>query len=900
MEKQYDPQENEDRIYQKWEDSGFFNPDNLEGEPYSIMMPPPNVTGVLHLGHAMENTLMDIMARYQRMQGKKVLLLPGTDHAAVATQAKVEKILIERGIKDPRKELGREKLLEEIRSFAENSKSTILQQIRKMGTSCDWSRLAYTFDETRSKIVNEVFQKMYTDGLIYRGHRVVNWSVKGQSTCSDDELEYKERIGKIYTFKYCQNFPIAIATTRPETKLGDTAVAVNPKDERYVKYIGQTFEVHDFAGSGIDLKIKIIAEDSVDMNFGTGAVGVTPAHSMVDFEMREKQISAGNEIKLIQVIDQNGKMNEKAGQYQNFVVKEAREKIVAWIKSAGLLEKEEEITQNVSTSDRFGDIVEVLPMTQWFVAVNKKIPGKNKTLKELMKEAVETGLNNESTQKITITPSRFEKIYFNWIDNLRDWCISRQVWWGHRLPVWYCQNPDCQKPFVSGSDMEKCPLCGGTVKQDPDTLDTWFSSGLWTFSTLTEKERGIFHPTSWMQMGSELLFFWMARMILMSTYCLNEIPFKNVYIHGMLRNEKGDKFSKSAGNNIDPIDISKKYGTDALRLSLISGISPGSDSKFYQEKIESARNFINKLWNISRYIINKNQESKIINQELNKNKLTLADFWILQKMSNLIEEIINEIETYNFSLAIEKIREFVWNDFADWYVEVSKFENNKTEKNIILNMLLEDILKIIHPYAPFVTENIWSILGKETLLISEKYPEKESYWKLASATQTDEMRFDLIKEIIIAIRNLRSENKIEPGKKIKVVFDTKNSVEFGLIKNKDLLNSQENLIKNLRTGVEKIEIIETGEKPSDCAHTVVAGVNIFIPLEGLIDIQKEKTAAEKEIENLKKYISDMESRLNNKSFVQKAPAQIVAQEQKKLKEAQIKISELEKYLEKLK
>ncbi|MCK9379412.1 MAG: valine--tRNA ligase, partial [Candidatus Moranbacteria bacterium] len=813
MEKQYNPQENEDKIYQKWEQSGFFQPetgqpwvDNPENrEPYSIMMPPPNVTGVLHLGHAMENTLMDIMARYQRMQGKKVLLLPGTDHAAVATQAKVEKILIAKGIKDPRKELGRKKLLEEIRSFAENSKSTILKQVRKMGTSCDWSRLAYTFDETRSKIVNEVFEKMYKDGLIYRGHRVINWSTKGQSTCSDDELEYKERIGKLYTFKYCPDFPISIATTRPETKLGDTAVAVNPKDERYVKYIGQTLEVPDFAGSGVDLKIKIIADDSVNMNFGTGAVGVTPAHSMVDFEMMEKQKTQGNEIKLIQVIGQDGLMNKNSGKYTGISTNDARKEIIYYLKQNNLLEKEEEITQNISTSDRFGDIVEILPMTQWFVAVNKKIPGKEKTLKEIMRESVATGLNNDPNQKIKITPARFEKIYYTWIDNLRDWCISRQIWWGHRIPVWYCQNPDCQKPFFSDTKMEKCPLCGGSVAQDQDTLDTWFSSGLWTFSTLTEKERKIFHPTSWMQMGNELLFFWMARMILMSTYYLSEIPFKNVYIHGMLRDEKGNKFSKSAGNNLDPMDVSKKYGTDALRISLISGIAPGNDSKFYDEKVENARNFINKLWNISRYIINKNQESGIRNQELNKNNLTLADFWILQKMGNLVEEIKNDIETFNFSIAIEKIKDFIWNDFADWYVEVSKFEDNKTEKNTILNIILEDILKILHPYAPFVTENIWNILEKENLIMIEKFPIKEKYWEIASASQADEIRFNIIKEIIISIRNLRSENKIEPTKKISIIFDVKNNPEY-----ESLISSQENIIKSLRTGIDTIKITKNG------------------------------------------------------------------------------------------
>ena len=432
----YNPGDYEDAIYAKWEKSGWFNPDNLTGEPYSIMMPPPNVTGVLHLGHALENSLMDIMARYQRMNGKKVLLLPGTDHAAVATQVKVEKILVEQGVKNPRQELGREKLLEKIREYAESSKSTILKQIKKMGTSCDWSRLAYTFDQARGRAVNEVFIKMYNDGLIYRGNRVVNWSVKGQSTCSDDELVHVERPAKLYTFKYSKDFPLAVATTRPETKLGDTAVAVHPEDKRYKKYISQTFTVD--VGAAKPLELKIIADENVEMEFGTGAVGITPAHSLADFEMYEKQKAAATPIGLIQVIDQPGKMTEAAGkEYAGLSVSEAREKFVGWLKKEKLFIKEEDITQNVGTSDRFGDAVEVLPMTQWFIDVNKIISGKDKSLKDLMREAVTVGHNGDAKQKVKITPERFEKVYFNWIDNLRDWCISRQIWWGHRIPAYY-------------------------------------------------------------------------------------------------------------------------------------------------------------------------------------------------------------------------------------------------------------------------------------------------------------------------------------------------------------------------------------------------------------------------------------------------------------------------------
>src|SRR3989338_11211563 len=514
MPKSYDPKLYEDSIYKQWEESGFFNPDNLEGEPYSIMMPPPNVTGVLHLGHALENALMDTMARYQRMQGKKVLLVPGTDHAALPTQAKVEKLLIKDGMMNPRQELGREKFVEKIREFAEGSKSTILSQVKKMGTSADWSRLAYTFDEQRNVAVNELFVRMYNDGLIYRGYRVVNWSVKGQSTCSDDEVIYIERPSKLYTFKYSADFPISIATTRPETKLGDSAVAVNPKDPRYQEYLGKTYTVD--VGAAKPLTIKIIADENVDPKFGTGALGVTTAHSPVDFEMYVKQKAKGDPIGIIPVIGTDGKMIEAAGKdYVGLDVEKAREKFVQYLRDNNLLEKEEDIVQNVGTSDRFKDPVEPLPKTQWFIDVNKKVESTdakiaalngNLSLKERMQIVVREG-------HIEILPERFDKTYFHWIDNLRDWCISRQIWFGHQIPVWY----KGEEMYV-GVD---APV-GEGWKQDPDTLDTWFSSGLWTFSTLgwpeETKDLQTFHPTSVLETGYDILFFWVARMILMTTY----------------------------------------------------------------------------------------------------------------------------------------------------------------------------------------------------------------------------------------------------------------------------------------------------------------------------------------------------------------------------------------------
>lgn len=892
--------EKEDEIYKLWEESGFFNPDNLKGEPFSIMMPPPNVTGVLHLGHAMENTLMDVMARYQRMNGKKVLILPGTDHAAIATQAKVEKVLNEKGIKDPRKELGREKLLAEIRSYAENSKATILSQIKKMGTSCDWSRLAYTFDEKRNLAVNTVFKKMYDDGLIYRGFRVVNWSVKGQSTCSDDEVVHVERQANFYTFKYSKDFPITISTTRPETKLGDTAVAVNPKDKRYKKYIGQIFKVD--IGAKNPLEIKIIADGGVDMEFGTGALGVTPAHSTIDFEMYEKQKSKNDPIGFVQVIGTDGKMTAEAGkEYVGLSVIEAREKFVAWLSKNGLLEKVEEVTQNVGTSERFKDVIEALPMTQWFVDVNKIIPEKNKSLKDLMKESVTKGHNGNPYNKVKINPERFEKVYLNWIDNLRDWCISRQIWWGHRIPVWY-------KGGEIYCDIK--PPLGDEWKQDEDTLDTWFSSGLWTFSTLGwpapvkttgGKPQKIgdlkeFHPTSWMQMGYEILFFWMARMILMSTYAMDEIPFKDVYIHGMVRDEKGKKFSKSSGNNLDPLDVIKKYGADALRISLISGTTPGNDLKFYSEKVESSRNFVTKLWNVSRYILSSYPTKEC---KLKINELKPSDVWILQKFSVLIEDVKNDFNKFQFSQAAEKIREFTWSDFADWYLEVSKYDKNKEVKSWILNNILEDLLKMLHPFIPFVTENIWTSAKNKNLLMVEKWPTAGVYrfemedWK----RENNVSYFTLIKDVICAIRNIRIENKLDLKLKLRAIVRIP-SQENHLFKN--VLEQEKEIIKKLRTGVDDLIIETSDELMENAYHVTIHGINIYIPLEGIIDIKKEKEKVKKEIVDVEKYLLGLNARLKNGDFMSKASKDFISKIERSKRHNDAKLAELKKYLQFLK
>lgn len=850
----------EGEIYRKWEESGYFNPDKLPSEKkenYSIMMPPPNVTGVLHLGHALENTIMDIQIRYQRMKGKRTLLLPGTDHAAIATQAKVEKILMDKGIGDPRKELGREKLLAEIRDFAEKSKSNIINQIKTLGTSCDWSRLAYTFDETRSKAVNEIFIKMYHDGLIYRGYRTVNWSITGQSTLSDDEVEYSEEDTTLYTFKYSHDFPIAIATTRPETKLGDTAVAVNPKDDGYKNLIGQEFTIN--IGAAKPLKIKIIGDENIDPGFGTGALGVTCAHSHIDYEIYQKN----KEIGLIPVIGKDGKMNENAGSnYEGLTINEARDKFVNWLKDQDLLIKEEKIKHNIGRSDRYKDIVEVLPMKQWFVDVNKKIAGRGKSLKELMKEAV--------AKEIKIQPKRFEKIYFNWIDNLRDWCISRQIWWGHRIPVWYQD----EKIFVGTEKPE------GDWIQDPDTLDTWFSSGTWTFSTLgwpeqTEDMQN-YHPSAWMQMGYEILFFWMARMILMSTYGLEQIPFRQVYIHGMLRDKQGRKFSKSLGNGRDPIEVIEQYGADALRLSLVKGLSAGNDSRFYEEKVVGARNFVNKLWNISRYILTDNENSGDSSIEYPEAK-TEADKWILGNLNSVIKSVTKELDKCYFSQASEILYDFTWNKFADWYLEVAKIEEGKQE---ILLYILQTLLKLWHPFCPFVTEKIWKNMGSDKLLMVEEWPMLR-YEANASTQQPDfeqTSSFEKTIEIINAIRSTRADYRIDPAVWIKAKIDKVNNPKI-----------IEKLARVKLEGLENKGVIKLTTTDSD----------IYLAIGQVMDIDKEKKRIKAEIENLDKLLTGVKAQLGNEKFLINAKAEIVEGARKREEEYGEKLEKLRKQKEEL-
>ena len=779
--KPYDPVTTEDRIYKLWEESGFFNPDKLparnqKGEPFSIVLPPPNVTGILHMGSALMLAIEDIMVRYARMRGKKTLWLPGTDHAAIATQSVVEKDIQKKEGKS-RHDIGREELLRRVDAYAAQSHDTIVTQMRKMGCSVDWSREAFTLDEKRNLAVRTAFKQMYDDGLIYRGNRVVNWDPKGQTTISDDEIVYETRKSKLYTFKYSKDIPISISTSRPETKLGDTAIAVHPDDVRYKEFVGKEYDAV-FAGEPIH--IKVIADRSVEPEFGTGALGVTPAHSSIDWDMSQR-----HGLPLKQVINEYAKMMVGSDAIKGKKTTEARETIVEWLKSEGLLEKEEEIDQNVATAERTGGIVEPLPKLQWFVAVNKEFTqgSKTVTLKELMKEAISSG-------KTSIIPDRFEKVYFNWIENLRDWCISRQIWYGHRVPVWYrtavipakANQTNSLDAFVIPAKVTSSQVTGiqgqtsdsntgGKIldsgmrrndnaetyvginppegegwTQDEDTLDTWFSSGLWTFSTLgwpDEKEFAAhreYHPTTVLETGADIIFFWVARMILMSQYLLGEVPFKTVYIHGLVRDAKGRKISKSLGNNIDPLDMFAKYGADAVRMSLIIGVGPGSDSKVGEDKIKAYKLFANKLWNITRFILaaadgdkGKPMEGQAevkaepVAFDPHYSDWAPVDAAHIARLKELSAEVTREMDEYKFYLVGEKLYHYAWHEFADVILEESKpiIAGNdveaRTSRIQFLFHSLQTILKLLHPFMPYVTEEIWGEVGggKELLMVEE-------------------------------------------------------------------------------------------------------------------------------------------------------------------------------------
>ncbi len=873
FEKAYEPQGVEDAIYQKWLDSGYFTPENLPDfaerkEVFSIAMPPPNVTGTLHIGHATMLAIEDSMVRFARLSGKKALWIPGTDHAAIATQSKVEKMIFETEGKT-RHDLGRSEFLRRVNEFAQNSHDTIVNQCKKMGSSLDWTREAYTLDAERNKAVNVAFKQMFEDGLIYRGDRIVNWDPLMQTTVSDDELDRKESKAPFYYLKYG---PFVIGTARPETKFGDKYVVMHPADERYAAYEhGQQIELEWINGP---ITATVIKDEAADPEFGTGVMTITPWHDAVDFGIAER-----HGLDKEQIIDDNGKLLAIAGEFAGQPIKIARKNIIEKLAGKGLVDHiDEDYVHNIALNSRGGGIIEPQIKKQWFVSVNKEFArdGQTVTLKQLMQNAVRS-------RDVTIVPDRFEKTYFHWIDNLRDWNISRQIWFGHRIPVWYKGEEQAVGEAPTGEGWE----------QDPDTLDTWFSSGLWTFSTLgwpnKEAPDMMYHPTTVLETGYDILFFWVARMSLMSTYLLGEVPFKTVYLHGLVRDEQGRKMSKSLGNIINPLDMISKYGADATRLSLIIGGTPGNDTRLSEEKIAGFRNFTNKLWNISRFV--DMQTGGLRHVEAMPVAVTLADKWILGKFASVVDKVTQYQASYQLSLAGELLREFTWTDFADWYLEIAKVEKGKDD---MLNYILERLLILWHPFMPFVTEEIyarlnnglimvaqWPVINEETasnnpFIFGGTEQDYNNRGEALSARSIQE-EFTRLQEVIVAIRNIRAENNVPPKQLVEIVVTDK-----ALFMYDDVIRA---LAKVSNVGFDD-------DRVEQMASTVVAGMEIYVSLEGLVDTAKEISRIENELIGLRKYVEMQTTKLENADFVSRAPEKVIALERAKLAEAKDKVEKL--------
>lgn len=881
--KTYEASEYEDKIYKLWEGSGFFNPDNLKlpknAKSYTIVLPPPNITDKLHLGHSSMLAIEDLLIRFHRMRGYKSLWIPGTDHAAIATQNVVEKNLLKKGI--TRQQLGKEKFLQEVWKFLNETQATIQKQMRKMGASLDWSREAFTLDEKRKKAVRKMFVDMYNEGLIYRGHRIVNWCPRCHSTLADDEIEYEEEIGKLYWIKYG---PFVLVTSRPETKLGDTAVAVYPGDKRYKKMVGKKYKIPGVLG---EFEIVVVADKAVDPEFGSGAIKVTPAHDFADWEIAQR-----HKIPMKQIIDEDGKMMENCGKYTGLTMVQAREKIVEDMEKMGLIDHiEEGYKHNLAVCYRCGTVIEPIPSKQWFVAVDKKIKRLgNKSLKE---KSLEVAKN----KKIKFIPFRFTKRYTDWMENLHDWCISRQIWFGHEIPVWYKTTSPQPSPLQGegarradevyvGMEAPK----GSDWKQDPDTLDTWFSSGMWTFSTLgwpdnykNGKKIGDlarFHPTRVLETGYEIITLWVSRMIMMSLFAIGEIPFENVYLHGMVLDKFGKKMSKSKGNGIDPLDMIPKFGTDAVRLSLLIGSTPGNDMRLSEEKISSFRNFVTKLWNIYRYAVGSDPEFKLVEKIEKKNIKSLSDQWILSQLDNLISEVTKDISEYKFSLAGEKLEKFTWNEFADWYIEINKIEKN----SVVLGYILDKILKLWHPFMPFVTEKIYDDANnanlyanatneKTRMLMIEKWPEADK--KLLN--KKSEKEFVRLQEIISKIRNLRASYHINHSQIINAYAKK--------IENKEIIEK-----------LARVKIMPESPKNKN----LIKVADLSLDIVGIIDIEKERANLEKEIKNLESAIAKTEALLKNEKFIKSAPKEIIEANNIRIKEYKEKLKSQQKLLGDLK
>ena len=852
MQTTYSPKDFEDRIYADWMKKNLFRAEIDPAKvPFTVMMPPPNVTGQLHMGHAMDETMQDILVRFKRMQGYSTLWLPGVDHAALATEVKIVEQLREEGLS--KEEVGRDEFLRRTWAWKEKYGDRIVEQLKKLGSSCDWSRLAFTMDEKCSLAVREAFFKLYNKGLIYRGSRIINWCPSCITALSDVEVDYSEDAGSFWYFKYpvesTDEF-ITIATTRPETMLGDTAVAVHPKDGRYQAWLGKTLLL-----PLTDRKIPLVADEYVDPEFGTGAVKITPAHDPNDFE-----VGLRHDLPVIRVMNDDGTMNELAGKYAGLDRYEARKQIVADMEKLGLLVKIEPHTHNVGHCSRCGSTLEPIVSKQWFV---KMTP--------LAKPAINAVMKN----KTKFTPDRFSKIYYNWLENIRDWCISRQLWWGHRIPVWYC---DCGEEICSVETPTVCPKCGGThLRHEEDVLDTWFSSALWPFSTLgwpnKTEDFNYFYPTDVLVTGYDIIPFWVMRMMFSGIEHTEKVPFRDVLIHGLIRDEHGVKMSKSLGNGIDPLEVIEKYGADSLRLSLITGVAPGNDTRFTTAKVEAARNFINKLWNASRFVVMNVGNEKIPTVE--SSKFQPADRWIISRLEATIREVTVSLQKFDLGIASDKLTDFVWNDFCDWYIELSKpalYGGDPEKKRGALGVLcfvLENVVKLLHPFIPFVTEEIYSCLPNVSgSIMTADYPRyntKFAYKKEAKA-------FEGIIDLIKTVRAVKVNVDCPPSKKVHLYLATEA---------KRLVTANRSSVQRL-AGVSEIDFVASGADAEGKTVSQVCEIGqYFIPLGELVDIEKERTRLEKELEKVVGEIARADGKLLNKSFVAKAPKKLVDDERAK-------------------
>ena len=865
LEGKYEPHEFEDEIYKNWEEKGYFKPSgDKTKESYCIMMPPPNVTGKLHMGHALDGTLQDILIRYKRMQGFNTLWLPGTDHAAISTEVKIIEKLKEEGI--DKHDLGREKFLERAWDWTKEYGGTIVKQQKKLGCSADWSRARFTMDEGLSKAVLVVFKKLYDKGYIYKGKRMINWCPCCNTSISDAEVEYEEEPTHLWHIKYKvvgEDRYLTVATTRPETMLGDTAVAVHPDDERYKDLIGKKCILPI-----MNKEIPIIADEFVEMDFGTGCVKITPAHDPNDY-----QAALSHNLEIIRVFDENFKMGDLCEEYKGMDLLEARDAIVNKLKELGNLVKIEDYVHNVGKHDRCKSTIEPKISDQWFVS-----------MKEMAKPAIEAVKNGDTR----FIPQKFEKTYFNWLNNIQDWCISRQIWWGHQIPAYYCD--ECGHINVDITKPEKCEKCGSTkLTQDPDTLDPWFSRALWPFSTLGWPEETedfkTFFPTNTLVTGYDIIFFWVVRMMFSSLEQTGKVPFKDVLMHGIVRDSQGRKMSKSLGNGIDPLEIIDKYSADALRFSLISGTTAGNDMRFMPEKLEAASNFANKVWNAAKFVL-MNLEDYDNNNE--KIELCIEDKWILSKLNTLIAEVKVNMDNYDLGVALDKIYTFIWNEFCDWYIEIAKTrlynKENTTRKTAqyVLNKVLGDSLKLLHPFMPFVTEKIYKELynNDESIMIST-YPEYSKDLEF----KDEEQAVEELKEVITGIRNARAKMNVHPSKKSKLIFVTK--------KYADIIKESEEFLKKLGFG-EEIEIRENKENiPQNAVSIVSSNLELFIPFEDLVDIKEEIERLEKEKAKVLVEKEKTDKMLSNPGFVAKAPAAKVEEE----KEKQAKFNEMIKTIE---